>query len=258
MHRGLEQPVAALALALGGVHRRVGVADQLLGAARVAGDRDRDAEAGAAARSRARPTRSGAASRSSTRWAASAAAWRRRPRAARRTRRRRSGRRCRRRAPRRRARAATATSTSSPTACPSESLISLKSSRSRKRTASVVPSRRPRASAWRVCSMNIGRFASPVTASWNAWCFELGLERLALGDVAGVERGCRRRAPRRAGSSAAARTRAWCRPRPAACTRTARLVARDRLVEPLAIAGVGEAVEQARARGRARPTGWST
>ena len=46
VHRRLEQPVAALALALGDVHRGVRVADQLVGVRRRAAVDDRDAEAG--------------------------------------------------------------------------------------------------------------------------------------------------------------------------------------------------------------------
>ena len=47
VHGGLEQPVAALAVALGDVHRGVGVADQLVGVGRAPGLGDRDAQAGA-------------------------------------------------------------------------------------------------------------------------------------------------------------------------------------------------------------------
>ena len=47
VHRRLEHPVAALAVALGDVHRGVGVADQLVGVGGRSGLGHRDAEAGA-------------------------------------------------------------------------------------------------------------------------------------------------------------------------------------------------------------------
>ena len=47
VHGRLEQPVAALAVALGDVHGRVGVADQLLGVTPVSWPEDRDADAAA-------------------------------------------------------------------------------------------------------------------------------------------------------------------------------------------------------------------
>ena len=89
-----------------------------------------------------------------------------RPRAGRRTRRRRGGPPCRRRGRQPRRRSATSTSSSSPAAWPRLSLIVLKSSRSRKRTAAV---RRPSiasASAAATCSAKSTRFGRPVSASW--------------------------------------------------------------------------------------------
>jgi hypothetical protein len=47
VHLRLEQPVATLAVALGDVHRGVGVADQLVGAGGGVALGDRDAEAAA-------------------------------------------------------------------------------------------------------------------------------------------------------------------------------------------------------------------
>ena len=68
------------------------------------------------------------------------------------------------------------------------SLTVLKSSRSMNSTPThrAVPARRGPARA-RARSVNRARLARPVSESWNAWWRELGLERLALGDVAEVD-----------------------------------------------------------------------
>ena len=58
----------------------------------------------------------------------------------------------------------------SPSAWPSVSLTFLKSSRSRKMTASGAPLRRRRASACSTRSRSSMRFGRPVSVSWLAWC----------------------------------------------------------------------------------------
>ena len=189
MHRRLEQAVAALAVALGDVHRGVGVADQLVGvggarrrrpsrcrcsrattsslcsSASGSGERLEDALGGVGRLLRgldvleqhgelvAAEARGGVARRGCS-------------------------------SPRR---LPTSSSTWSPAAWPRLSLIVLKSSRSMKMTARPMSSRRARATAWRTRSANSARLARPVTGSWKAWCGELLLEGLALGDVAAVE-----------------------------------------------------------------------
>ena len=162
VHRGLEQPVAALAVALGGVHRRVGVADQLLGAC-ACRPRRRPRRRGCVRSAISRPpARTGAASRSSTRWAASAASWRRRPRAGRRTRRRRSGRRCRPRASRRRGAARDRDQHLVADRVPERVVDLLEVVEIEEEDGERAWARgAPRASAWRVCSMNIGAVREP-------------------------------------------------------------------------------------------------
>ena len=66
-------------------------------------------------------------------------------------------------------RAATSRRSSSPASCPSESLTSLNSSRSRKSTARPGATSR-RASACSSRSRNRSRLARPVRPSWKAWC----------------------------------------------------------------------------------------
>ena len=104
-----------------------------------------------------------------------------RARAGSRTRRRRSGRARRRGAARAASRSATATSSSSPARCPSESLMTLKSSRSAKSTATS----RPRASER--LGQQLGRSrrgsGSPVSGSWCAWWSSALGVALARGDV---------------------------------------------------------------------------
>ena len=143
MHRGLEEPVAALAVALGDVHRRVGVADQLVGVGRRVALGDRDAEAGAQhdllpVQAQRRHQRLedplGGVGRLLRRS--------RRPRAGSRTRRRRSAPRCRWRGCWRRGAWRPRAGTLSPAAWPRLSLTVLKSSRSMKSTARRLSSRR--------------------------------------------------------------------------------------------------------------------
>ena len=142
VHRRLEDLVALLAGVLGRVHGDVGVAQQLLGAVDLGRPAARRCRGSRAPRSRARRPRTGARAVAMTRSATLrdvlgvADVVQR----ARRTRRRRAARRGRRPCSAPSRRPATASSSSSPIEWPSESLIVLKSSRSRKRTAS---SRRP-------------------------------------------------------------------------------------------------------------------
>ncbi len=86
-------------------------------------------------------------------------------------------------------RRATSISTSSPAAWPSESLIALKSSRSSEDARASEPaSRRARGDAPRVrARRTAARLARPVTSVVEGLVGELGLEALALGDVARVE-----------------------------------------------------------------------
>ena len=67
-------------------------------------------------------------------------------------------------------RSPTSASIRSPAAWPSESLIVLKSSRSMNRIETGRLSRACRSIMCSTRSLNSARFASPVTASWNAWC----------------------------------------------------------------------------------------
>ena len=67
-------------------------------------------------------------------------------------------------------RVATAISSSSPRACPRESLIVLKPSRSRNNTPTAVPDRTARCSACRSRSTNSERFGSSVNGSCSARC----------------------------------------------------------------------------------------
>ena len=93
VHLGGEDPVAALAAALGGVHRQVGVAEQL--AAVGAGGAERDADAGAGGDlPRGQPDRERATPRGCARRPRSPARDRAGPPRGRRTRRRRAGPRC--------------------------------------------------------------------------------------------------------------------------------------------------------------------
>ena len=158
-------------VALGHVHRHVGVADQLVGVGGGVPVDDGDADARRDEDLLAARARTGTRARSRMRSAASAAvlgavdvleqdgelvaaeagrgvagADAARPAA---------------RRPRR--------SRSSPAAWPRLSLTVLKSSRSMKRTASPLRSRRARATAWRTRSSNSARLARPVSGSWNAW-----------------------------------------------------------------------------------------
>ena len=264
VHRRLEQAVAALAVALGDVHRGVGVADQLLGACAASpAQRDRDADAGAQERARACPARSGAASsvEDALRGVGGRLAVDVLEQDAR-TRRRRSGRRCRRRARAPSRRRATSTSTSSPAAWPSESLIVLKSSRSRNSTRE---RRRPLAAGAgeRLADALDEQRAvgEPGDRVVERLVGELGLERLALGDVAGVERGCRRRArsPVRFVSrisnarwlAVGADQRALERVRP-----PARRGGRVRGADALAVVVGGDMRPSTERRGCAPPTGW--
>ena len=137
----------------------------------------------------------------------------------------------------------TCCSTSSPAAWPRLSLIVLKSSRSRKMTATARAPRARRARARAATrSENSARFGRPVTASWNAWCASCCLERLALAGRRGRSARCRGRARRRAGRSRRPRTRAARPSRDRACTRTraiAAAVARRLHAEQLAAAARG-------------------
>ena len=189
MHRRLEQAVAALAVALGAVHRDVGVAQQLLGAAVVAGARDRDADAGAQRRPSRSAGRSGALSASRMRCGGvRGRPGCRRPRAARRTRRRRSAPRCRRRA-----------------RCASSRRRDLDQQLVAGGVAERVVDRlevveveeddgqrarpsRPRAGERVRDAVDEQRaVGQPGDGSWNAWWVSWASKRLALGDVARVE-----------------------------------------------------------------------
>src|SRR6185437_4946025 len=82
-------------------------------------------------------------------------------------------------------RRAKAVSRSSPSACPSVSLTSLKSSRSMNKTAVTVPVRRASASACSARSANRVRFGSSVSASWKARCRSSSCRRRSSEDGAG-------------------------------------------------------------------------
>ena len=221
VHRGLEHPVAALAVALGDVHGGVGVADQVVGVGGAAVPGHGDAEARAHDRAPCWPSRSGSAKASRMRSAASDGLLeaRPRPRAGPRTRRRRSGPPCRSRGRTLRVAWPRRSSTWSPAAWPRLSLIVLKSSRSRKMTASPSSSRRvPRDRVPHPVDEQraVGEARHRVV---EGLVRELLLEDLALADVAAVQHDAVARSRRGAGSCAGSRTAAGCRRGGAARTR---------------------------------------
>ena len=83
-----------------------------------------------------------------------------------------------------RSRAAASTRIASPHACPSESLTSLKWSRSRNSSATLMPSTRSaRLSAWPSRSTSSVRLGRPVSASCSVWCSSSWALLALLGDV---------------------------------------------------------------------------
>ena len=76
-------------------------------------------------------------------------------------------------------RSATPTSSRSPAAWPSESLTTLKRSRSTKSTATPAPPCRAVANARSIRVWNSARLASPVSESWKAWF--IASQRLRVG-----------------------------------------------------------------------------
>ena len=174
-----------LAAVLGAVHRGVGVADQVLGRLEaVARERDADARL----QERLAVLRRGTARRTVVEQALGdrrARPRRRRcPRTAASTRRRRSARACRTGAGRELRRMATSTSRRSPASWPSESLTTLKRSRSRNSTATprVAPARAPQRLAEAVEEQRaVGQAGERVVQRAVG---ELELGALALGDVA--------------------------------------------------------------------------
>ena len=180
---------AALALRLGRVHRRVGVAQQLLGAWCPAAVGERDADARLREHLAGRRAGTGrAARRAAARRSRAASVVVARPRAGSRTRRRRAGRRCRPAACSSQQPAPTAASSSSP-ALVAEAVVD------RLEVVEVEEQHResgsPRGGAGRgrarARSANSARLARPVSGVVERLVGELLLECLALGDVAGVE-----------------------------------------------------------------------